>query len=100
MTWIEGARTRALAELVVVMVTVVVIVAVIVVMTVPVLGVVRTVTRLIFRGLHEVYRSIAGVVLMAVLVPVLGVSGRHVQVDRLDRGGAGDHWNRVRGHRL
>src|SRR6516162_789139 len=77
-------------------VAVTVIVAVIVVMAVLV------VARLIFGGLDEIHRALAGVVLMAVLVPVLGVPRGHVQVDRLDghcadhyRGGLRDHWLRI-----
>ena len=69
-------------------VTVIVIVAVIVVMAVIVM--LATVARLIFGGLDEIHRALAGVVLMAVLVPVLGVPRGHVQVDRLD-GHCADH---------
>src|SRR5205085_11407701 len=54
--------------------------------------------RLILGGPHEIHRPVAGVVLVTVLAPVLGVTGRHVQVDRLhqhrlghdDR--RGEHW--------
>jgi len=69
------ARARAAGDwgrqLVVVMMTVIVIVTVIV-MVMTVVVVLRTVAGLIFGGLHEIHRSLTGMVFVAVLVPVLG----------------------------
>src|SRR5215472_15855469 len=38
--------------------------------------------RLVFLRSHEIHRPVAGVVLVAVLAPVLGMSRGYVQVDR------------------
>src|SRR5215467_13759762 len=74
----QGARARAGTNLVVMM-TVAVAVTVLVVMTMSmVLGLVA---RLILCRSHEVHRTLTGVVFVAVLVPVLGMSWRNVQVD-------------------
>src|SRR6266853_2733997 len=45
----------------------------------------RTIAGLVLRGAHEIHRPVAGVVLVAVLAPVLRVTRRHVQIDRLHR---------------
>src|SRR5437879_13682318 len=42
-----------------------------------------TIARLVLRGAHEIHRPVAGVLLVAVLAPVLRVTRRHVQIDRL-----------------
>src|SRR5438046_4783191 len=44
-----------------------------------------TIAGLVLRGAHEIHRSVAGVVLVAVLAPVLGMARRDVQIDRLHR---------------
>src|SRR5882762_2943035 len=44
-----------------------------------------TIARLVLRGAHEIHRPVAGVVLVAVLAPVLRMTRRHVQIDRLHR---------------
>src|SRR5256885_15430965 len=44
-----------------------------------------TIAGLVLRGAHEIHRPVAGVVLVAVLAPVLRVTRRHVQIDRLHR---------------
>src|SRR5256885_9262489 len=44
-----------------------------------------TIAGLVLRGAHEIHRPVAGVVLVAVLAPVLGMARRHVQIDRLHR---------------
>jgi len=80
--------------IVVVVVTVVVImtVAMIVVSIVPVIVsimpvIAACVVRLVFCGSYEVHRPIAGVVLSAMLAPILRMARRHVQVDGRRRGG-------------
>jgi len=79
--------------IVVVVVTVVVImtVAMIVVSIVPVIVsimpvIAACVVRLVFCGSYEVHRPIAGVVLSAMLAPILCMARRHVQVDGRRRG--------------
>src|SRR5256714_8923280 len=44
-----------------------------------------TIAGLVLRGAHEIHWPVAGVVLVAVLAPVLGMARRHVQIDRLHR---------------
>ena len=84
----QDARERVSSRLVVVMMTSVVIVTIAVVSVIVVLGMVA---RLILSGLDEIHRSLARTVLVAVLVPILGVAGRYVQIDGLDRRGANHH---------
>src|SRR5437879_11173298 len=58
-----------------------------------------TIARLVLRGAHEIHRPVAGVVLVAVLAPVLGMARRHVQIDRLHRHRLSHH-HRHRDERL
>src|SRR5215472_13068657 len=81
------------------MMTVALIVAVFVMMM-TVVVVLRTVAGLVFGGLHEVHRSLTGMVFVAVLVPVPGVSRRYVQIDRLDRRCTDNNRGRLRDYRL
>src|SRR5579872_7413861 len=78
----------------------VVMVLVILVVVVSVLALpARTIeSRLIFRRPHEIDRPIAGMVFVTVLTPVPGMSGRHVQVNRLR--GCNAHRDRLDHHRL
>src|SRR5215469_331940 len=63
----------------------------VVAVAVAVVVVVWTVARLIFGGSHEVHRPVAGVIFMAVPAPVLRMTRRHVQVDRLQYGRSDDY---------
>jgi hypothetical protein len=85
----QDARERVTSRLIVVMMTSAVIVTIAVM---PVIVVLRVVARLIFSGLHEIHRSLARMVFVAVLAPILGVARRYVQVDGLDRRGANHDW--------
>src|SRR5256885_13105671 len=53
-----------------------------------------TIAGFVLRGAHEIHRPVAGVVLVAVLAPVLGMARRHVQIDRLHRHRLSDHQDR------
>src|SRR5205807_8712286 len=89
--------------LVVAILVAVAVIAMLAVMTVPVLVLltpaVHAEARLILGGPHEIHRPVAGVVLVTVLAPVLGVTGRHVQVDRLHQHRLG-HDDRRGEHRV
>src|SRR5690349_1168440 len=56
--------------------------------------------RLILGRFHEIHRTLTGVVFVAVLVPIPGMSRRDVQVDRLDGRSTNDDWRGLRDHRL
>src|SRR5690349_11402764 len=79
------------------MMTSVVVVTIAVMSVIVVLG---TVARLIFSRLHEINRSLARMVFVAVLAPILGVTRRYVQIDGLDWRGANHHRRGLRDHRL
>src|SRR5215469_9022700 len=81
-------------------VTMVATIVVIIATTVLVVIVIGPVPGLIFGGPHEIHRPVAGVVLVTVLAPVLRMSRRHVQVDRLNRRSTVDHWCRLNHDRL
>ena len=70
------------------------------VVVVPVILVLRPIAGFVFGRPDEVHRTVAGVVLVAVLTPVAGVSGRDVQIDR--RHGWRPHHDgrRLHDHRL
>src|SRR5579864_3498433 len=74
------AAIVVIAVLAVMPVVMVLVVAVVPVLALPALAIE---SRLIFGRPHEIDRPVAGMVLMTVLTPVPGMSGRHVQVDRL-----------------
>src|ERR1700694_4261054 len=44
-----------------------------------------TIAGFILGGSHEIHGPVAGVVLVAMLAPVLGMTRRHMQIDRLHR---------------
>src|SRR6202035_417088 len=56
-----------------------------VVVTVIALLMAGTIAGLVLRGSHEIHRSVAGIVLVTMLAPVLGMTRRHVQIERLHR---------------
>jgi hypothetical protein len=70
--------------IVVVVMTVATIVVVPVIVSI--MPVIASVVRLVFCRSYEVHRPIAGVILAAVLAPILRMTRRHVQVDGRRRG--------------
>jgi Na+/H+ antiporter NhaA len=75
------AAVRAIVVMVVTAAMVVIAVMVMVmVMAMVVIAVVGYIAWIVFPRSHEVHGPIAGVVFLAMLAPILGVSRRHVQV--------------------
>src|SRR5262249_6185480 len=80
---------RLVARSVVVVMSVLVLAAVLVtalvpaMVSVPVLTAFAPLAGVVFRRSYEVHRSIAGVILVTVLAPVLRMARRNVQIDRL-----------------
>src|SRR6266550_6061038 len=104
---VAGAGAAAPAAALVVVMSVAVVIAALIVavsmvlmVTMPVLlAALGTIAGLVLRGSHEIHRPVAGVVLVAVLTPVLGMARRHVQIERLQRHRLGHH-HRHRDDRL
>src|ERR1700674_4757725 len=61
------------------------VIAMVTVVTVIALPAVGAITGFILGGSYEIHRPVAGVVLLAMLAPVLGMTRRHVQINRLHR---------------
>jgi len=87
----------AMIVIVIVIVTaaVIVIAVMVMVVVVVVVGIPGYIAWFVFPRSHKVHRPIAGVVFLAMLAPILGVSRRHMQVH-------GGRWNALRHnqHRL
>ena len=76
------AMIRAIVLMVVTVAMVVIAVMVMVMVMVVIVAMVGYIAWFVFLRSHEVHRPVAGVVFVAMLAPIFGVSWRHVQVHR------------------
>jgi hypothetical protein len=90
------------AVVIIAVVAMVLVVAAVIIAVMPVILVLvpGPVTRLVLGGAYEVNRTVAGMILVAMVMPVARVPWRDVQVDRLNGSGDGDGRRWLRDHRL